>query len=101
MPTGLTRTDLARPTVMMRNIITGRAEFELYGFGEKTFVVPIRKRQDARDERISAAIEEVMGEKAKDYVVDIKEAKMRGRVPPQYIREFSRRIQKNLMRVGR
>lgn len=101
IPTGLTRSDLARPTVVMRNIITGRAEYELYVFGEKTFVVPIRKRQDVRDERISAAIQEVIGEKVRDYVVDIEEGKIRVRVPPQYIREFSRRIQKNLIKVGR
>ncbi|MDN5358922.1 MAG: ATPase [Candidatus Diapherotrites archaeon] len=43
VPTGMTDEDLARPVVEVRDFETGELEFEIYTYGEETFVVPVRE----------------------------------------------------------
>jgi ATPase len=43
VPHGLTEADLSRPVVLIKNFMTGNVEFEIYVFGERTFVVPIKE----------------------------------------------------------
>ncbi|GGP21765.1 ATPase [Thermocladium modestius] len=45
IPEGMREQDLARPVVTVRDFINGDAEYEVYVFGEETFVVPIRGRE--------------------------------------------------------
>ncbi len=42
VPTGMRDRDLARPVIEVRDFLTGNVEYEIYTFGEQTFVVPIR-----------------------------------------------------------
>lgn len=44
VPHGLTESDLARPVVIVKNFSTGDTEFEIYVFGDRTFVVPVKER---------------------------------------------------------
>lgn len=43
IPHGLTSEDLARPVVVVYDFLSGRPLFEIYTFGERTFVVPISR----------------------------------------------------------
>lgn len=44
VPHGLTESDLTRPVVQVKNSANGEVEYEIYVFGERTFVVPIKQR---------------------------------------------------------
>ncbi len=48
VPHGLTESDLSRPVVQVKNSATGEVEYEIYVFGERTFVVPIKQRERGR-----------------------------------------------------
>ena len=41
VPHGLTRDELARPVVEVRDFFTKRVEYELYVFGKRVFVIPV------------------------------------------------------------
>ena len=43
VPEGLKEEDLARPVVVVKDFLTEEPEYEIYVFGEETFVVPIKK----------------------------------------------------------
>ncbi len=43
VPHGLTSEDLARPVVVIYDFLSGKPFYEIYTFGERTFVVPISK----------------------------------------------------------
>ncbi len=55
VPHGLREEELARPVVVVRNFMTGEPEYELYVFGERTFVVPV-KRLHGAEESIKARL---------------------------------------------
>jgi len=100
-PMGLTRPDLARPTVIMKNLLTDKPEYELYVFGEKTFVVPVGKVKSRKERAINAAIDEVMNGFVDNYKVEIEDKTIKIFIPSKYMKEFTRRVQKNLLKVGR
>ncbi len=50
IPYGLTEADLTRPVVLVKDFETGEPEYEIYVFGERTFVVPIKKERFEYDE---------------------------------------------------
>lgn len=50
IPHGLTEADLTRPVVLVKDFETEEPEYEIYVFGERTFVVPIRKEKIEYDE---------------------------------------------------
>lgn len=63
IPHGLKEEDLARPVVVVRDFLTGDAEYELYVFGERTFVVPIKKhgsRMSMEEYKLKAAVERAL-----------------------------------------
>lgn len=101
-PRGMTRQDLARPTIMVKNFMTGKVEYELYVFGEKTFVIPLKSSEKlrVRDKRIEAVEEFV-----KPYIPD-SQIKLEGNVIRIYIHEkdvkvFNKRVYKKLERLKR
>ncbi len=58
VPGGMVESDLARPVIEVRDFETGKAEYEIYTFGEETIVMPVMDaeksegkgtRRDARD----------------------------------------------------
>ena len=63
IPHGLKEEDLARPVVVVRDFLTGDAEYELYVFGERTFVVPIKKQSRAmsiEEYKLKSAVERAL-----------------------------------------
>jgi len=101
IPVGLSRPDLARPTVIMRNLMTGKPEYELYVFGEKTFVVPVSGRRSSKEHQIRAAIDKALGGRTSGYSIEVSEGRIRVEVPSSDIRRFTKKTQKNLFKVGR
>ncbi|MBP1449707.1 MAG: Flp pilus assembly complex ATPase component TadA [Thermoproteus sp.] len=43
VPAGMREEDLSRPVVVVKDFLTGEPEYEIYVFGEETFVVPLRR----------------------------------------------------------
>lgn len=43
VPSGMTESDLARPIVVVSDFETGKAEFEIYSYGEQTVVIPVQE----------------------------------------------------------
>ncbi|RLE62174.1 MAG: ATPase [Thermoprotei archaeon] len=106
IPHGLKEADLARPVVVVRDYLTGEAEYELYVFGERTFVVPIKKKEKARREEssVARAIRNTLRKYLPDEEIDI-EVTEEGRaiiyVSPEYMGVLLGKTRKRLLRVGR
>ena len=103
IPYGLKEEDLARPVVIVRDFLTGEPEYEIYVFGERTFVVPIRKRKVA-EEKIKRVIDRVLGKYVPTsvYLVEmVGEDKILIRIPPEYIPLLTGKCRKKLTRISR
>jgi ATPase len=48
VPSGMTEADLARPVIVVKDFETGRAEYELYTYGEEIVIMPISPGEEAR-----------------------------------------------------
>ncbi|WP_174590579.1 PINc/VapC family ATPase [Methanocella conradii] len=48
VPHGMTESDLARPVINVRDMETGRAEYEIYTFGEQVVVMPVAAEKKAK-----------------------------------------------------
>ncbi len=74
VPHGLQSEDLARPVVVIYDFLTGRPMFEIYTFGERTFVVPVTR--EAAKELYGSDEEMGRGEEKKGtilpYVVHVR-----------------------------
>ena len=71
VPHGLREAELARPVVVVKDFLTGEPEYELYVFGERTFVVPIKKAAAATEERIRARLETLLRKYLPDSGVEV------------------------------
>ncbi len=45
VPAGMREEDLARPVILVKDFLTGEVEYEIYVFGEETFVVPVKREE--------------------------------------------------------
>ncbi|ABL87585.1 ATPase, PilT family [Pyrobaculum islandicum DSM 4184] len=43
VPAGMREEDLARPVILVKDFLTDEVEYEIYVFGEETFVVPVKR----------------------------------------------------------
>lgn len=100
IPHGLRDADLARPVVLIRDFLTGEPEYEMYVFGEKTFVIPI-KRRNPRERAISNSIEPLLQKYTYNYRVEVKNNILIIYVPEKVYSMISRRCLKKLERIGR
>jgi len=48
VPAGMREEDLARPVILVKDFLTGEVEYEIYVFGEETFVVPVKRGEEGR-----------------------------------------------------
>ncbi len=64
VPHGLQSEDLARPVVIVYDFLSNKPMYEIYTFGERTFVVPVSK--EAMRELYKQTEEEVAGEKTRE-----------------------------------
>lgn len=71
VPHGLREAELARPVVVVKDFLTGEPEYELYVFGDRTFVVPIKKAATSEGERVKARLETLLRKYLPDSEVEI------------------------------
>ncbi|MGC9130064.1 MAG: ATPase, T2SS/T4P/T4SS family, partial [Pyrobaculum sp.] len=48
VPAGMREEDLARPVILVKDFLTDEVEYEIYVFGEETFVVPVKRAEGGR-----------------------------------------------------
>ncbi|CCC81714.1 PINc/VapC family ATPase [Thermoproteus tenax] len=89
VPAGMREEDLSRPVVVVKDFLTGEPEFEIYVFGEETFVVPLKRGEGrAPSKKLYSAVisalkryvppQEIRVEEGEDGVVVVK-------VPEEYL----------------
>ena len=61
--------------MVVRDFLTGEAEYELYVFGERTFVVPVKRTSTARVRKMESAIRSVIRKYIPDEEIEIEMAK--------------------------
>jgi len=103
VPHGLTREDLARPVVEVRDFFTKKVEYEFYVFGKRIFVIPVgreRYREEygeeiytptSMEEKIKKELGDI-GEEFEIRIVSNKEAVIY--VPPWGYREVKKALRR-------
>ncbi len=104
VPHGLTREDLARPVVEVRDFFTKRVEYEFYVFGKRIFVIPVGREEGHEEEYYEVGTKEMsmvdkirreLGDVGEDFeirMVGNKEAIIY--VPPWGYREIRRALRR-------
>ncbi|MEM4699733.1 MAG: PINc/VapC family ATPase [Candidatus Nezhaarchaeales archaeon] len=101
VPHGLKEADLARPVVVVRDFLTEEPEYELYVFGERTFVVPV-KRAARGSEAARRVVEEVVRRFSPECRVEVREDGTAAiYVPKNYTSIVMKKCKKKIMRAGR
>lgn len=102
VPYGLREEDLARPVVVVKGFMTGEAEYELYVFGERTFVVPVKKERradEATKMRIVTMLRKYLPDA--DFEVKIEERRIVLLVEEEYYNYVVGKPRKKLERAAR
>lgn len=53
LPSGFHDEELSRPVIEVRDFETGKAEYEIYTFGDETIVMPVKKEEKTAIERLA------------------------------------------------
>ncbi len=108
IPHGLREADLARPVVVVRDFLTGEPEYEIYVFGERTFVVPVKRREAAylseRERRIRSEVERILSRYLPEGEVEVEmveENRTVVYVSPEAIGHIPSRGYKKLKRLAK
>jgi len=104
VPHGLTESDLARPVVIVRNAETDEPEYEIYVFGERTFVVPIKKTMTRQYHIAEKQVRRVLSHYVPDDEITLEsnsENKMLIKVPPEYMPMIMGKTRKKLDKISR
>ncbi|RLE73712.1 MAG: ATPase, partial [Thermoprotei archaeon] len=108
IPHGLREADLARPVVVVRDFLTGEPEYEIYVFGERTFVVPVKRREAAylseRERRIRSEVERILSRYLPEGEVEVEmveENRTIVYVSPEAIGHIPSRGYKKLKRLAK
>jgi len=101
IPAGLTEADLTRPVVLVKDFETGEVEYEIYVFGERTFVVPIKST--SRDEGVKNSIINVIKKyiPAVEMEIEKREEGFLVKVPFSYYSRVQHKARKKLERISR
>ncbi|MFP3195631.1 MAG: PINc/VapC family ATPase [Caldivirga sp.] len=100
IPAGLREEDLTRPVVIVRDFITEEPEYEIYVFGEETFVVPLKRRSVEVSKRAVDQVLRVIGKYAplNQVIIEPREDTVVIKVPQEY---YGVVLAKSLPRIGR
>ncbi len=104
IPHGLKEADLARPVVIIRDFLSNEPEYEIYVFGERTFVVPIRRKPPAIEARARRAIKQVLKRYVPEDEFEVEvtqDGKALIRIPPEYIAILTGKYRKKLHRIAK
>ncbi|MEM1570445.1 MAG: ATPase, T2SS/T4P/T4SS family [Candidatus Bathyarchaeia archaeon] len=103
VPHGLKEADLARPVVVVRDFLTEEPEYEMYVFGEKTFVVPI-KRKSSKEQMMLNSINTLLRKHIDDYRVEVNEGVLEIYVSresyPMITRKYLRKLERICRKAG-
>ncbi len=99
IPHGLKKYDLARPVVVVKDFLSGIPEYELYVFGEKSFVVPVKEKEKEKVPRVKFFIEKIIEKYIPDYEIEIKEDVITIYIPSQYFSIFSKKVKKKIEKI--
>ena len=72
VPHGLREAELARPVVVVKDFVSGEPEYELYVFGDRTFVVPVKRRGTGREARIKSSITQMLRKYLPDDEIEVQ-----------------------------
>lgn len=100
IPHGLKEADLARPVVVVKDFMTDEPEYEMYVFGEKTFVVPT-KRPKQSDLLVKRAIENLVKRYTSEFKVEVYEGGVTVYVPRSIAPLMMKKCRKKLEKAGR
>lgn len=100
IPHGLRDADLARPVVVVKDYLTGVVEYEMYVFGEKTFVVPVKRGVKQRSDA-AAALENILGRYVDRCRVEVSGEEAVLYVAEDEIGRISRRCLRRMEKAGR
>ncbi|MEM4462057.1 MAG: ATPase, T2SS/T4P/T4SS family [Candidatus Bathyarchaeia archaeon] len=98
IPHGLRDSDLARPVVQVKDYLTGEVEYEIYVFGERTFVVPIKRREVSET---SSILENVLNRYVDRCRVEIQGDEAVIYVDEDEVGKLTRKCLRRLERAGR
>ncbi|MEM0261149.1 MAG: ATPase, T2SS/T4P/T4SS family [Nitrososphaerota archaeon] len=101
VPEGLRKADLARPTVIVKDFLTGEPKYELYVFGERTFVVPVKKVRRMEESYPVKQISNILNKYIPEYKIEEDEDTIRIYVPDKYYRTYLRKCQNKLLKIAR
>jgi len=108
IPYGLKEEDLARPVVVVSDFLTNEPEYELYVFGERTFVVPIRRKRVKHISNKMEVLRRAIARSLKKYVVEedidlemISENKVIVYIDAEYLSIIPGKSRRKLERIGR
>jgi ATPase len=101
IPAGLTEADLTRPVVLVKDFETGEVEYEIYVFGERTFVVPIKKTE--AEEKIKDNIVNLIKKymPTTEMEIERREEGFLVKVPINYYSRIQHKARKKLERISR
>ncbi len=76
VPEGMTMEDLARPVVVVKDLFTGRASYELYTYGEQVVVMPLEQAGGGRSSGANALAEKELVRSLRRFVQGRYEVKV-------------------------
>jgi ATPase len=102
IPHGLKEEDLARPVVVVKDFLTDEPEYELYVFGERTFVVPVKRGVKAPSSVVTKALEHVLSRVTPEFELEMPEEGMAFvYVPRHCLPLVMKRCRKKLDRISK
>jgi ATPase len=101
VPVGLRREDLARPVVLMKNLFTGMAEYELYVFGRNTFIVPIKGKISGNENGRELFFNQILSRHLDDYELEISGGTVHIKIPRDYYRTYTKKCQNRILKLAR
>jgi ATPase len=99
IPAGLREEDLARPVVIVKDFITEEPEYEIYVFGEETFVVPLKRSIEVSKRAVEQVLR-VIGKYVplNQVIIEPSEDTVVIKVPQEY---YGVVLSKGLPRIGK
>lgn len=102
IPHGLREADLARPVVIVKDFLMDTPEYELYVFGERTFVVPIKKEIPYHRLKAKEVLERFAEKRLKVFNIKVDDSnKLTLLVPEAEVSMFSKKYKKKLEKISR
>lgn len=100
IPHGLRDSDLARPVVQVKDYLSGETEYEIYVFGERTFVVPIKRRETSESEA-SSILENVLNRYVDKCRVEVREGEAILYIDEDEVGKLTRKCLRRLEKAGK